>query len=233
VVARLPRLLGVKRCRQSVLSGSSSSAERMVRYVVVGVGAIGGTVAVKLWATGCDVACCARGEHLSAIKADGLHLVTPDEDIVATIPAFTVRSIEPPLSASDVVIIATKAQAAEQVIVDLSTAVAAAGLGSPAIVCCTNGVSVERTALRHFDRVCESACCLSTLRFAKPSSCAHCHASVVYRCTRCRHGGNARYSPDSGDNLLPPICPPWLSPDWSLSSRFRPAVRVHRCCESP
>ena len=49
-------MLGVKRCRQSVLSGSSSSsAERMVRYVVVGVGAIGGTVAVKLWATGCDV----------------------------------------------------------------------------------------------------------------------------------------------------------------------------------
>ena len=33
----------------------------MVRYIVVGVGAIGGTVCGKLWKTGCDVACCARG----------------------------------------------------------------------------------------------------------------------------------------------------------------------------
>ena len=32
------------------------------RYIVVGVGAIGGTVAGKLWSTGCEVACCARGE---------------------------------------------------------------------------------------------------------------------------------------------------------------------------
>lgn len=93
------------------------------------------------------------GEHLAAIRADGLHLVTPDEDIVATIPASLVSSIDPPVSASDVVVIATKAQAAEQVIAELATAAAAAGLGSPAIVCCTNGVSVERTALRHFDRV--------------------------------------------------------------------------------
>ena len=43
----------------------------MVRYIVVGVGAIGGTVCGKLWKTGCDVACCARGppHHPSAFGA--------------------------------------------------------------------------------------------------------------------------------------------------------------------
>ena len=43
----------------------------MVRYIVVGVGAIGGTVCGKLWKTGCDVACCARGPppHPSAFGA--------------------------------------------------------------------------------------------------------------------------------------------------------------------
>ena len=51
------------------------------------------------------------------------------------------------------VVIATKAQAAESVLVDVAAAAAAAGEGQPAIVCCTNGISVERTALRHFERV--------------------------------------------------------------------------------
>ena len=92
------------------------------------------------------------GEHLAAIQASGLHLVTPDEDILATVPAFEISAITPPLSSDDVVVMATKAQAAESALVEL--AAAAAGEGQqPAIVCCTNGISVERTALRHFERV--------------------------------------------------------------------------------
>ena len=120
----------------------------MVRYIVVGVGAIGGTVAGKLWATGCNVVGCARGEHLRVIQSKGLHLRTPDEDLVASFPAFaSPGAVEPPPSSEDVVIIATKAQAAEAILVDLAAA-AAARQAEPAVVCCTNGVSVERTRRR-------------------------------------------------------------------------------------
>ena len=132
---------------------ATNAVPLMVRYIVVGVGAIGGTVAGKLWATGCNVVGCARGEHLRVIQSKGLHLRTPDEDLVASFPAFaSPGAVEPPLSSEDVVIIATKAQAAEAILVDLAAA-AAARQAEPAVVCCTNGVSVERTALRLFARV--------------------------------------------------------------------------------
>jgi hypothetical protein len=41
-----------------------------------------------------------------------------------------------------------------QIIVQLADAVAVVGAGEPAVLCCTNGISAERAALRLFERTC-------------------------------------------------------------------------------
>ena len=50
----------------------------MSRYVVVGAGAIGGTIGGRLHQAGADVVLVARGAHGEAIQADGLLLRDPD-----------------------------------------------------------------------------------------------------------------------------------------------------------
>ena len=142
---------------------------------------------------------------------------------MATIPAFLVGSIDPPLSASDVVVIATKAQAAGQIIVDLAAAGAAAGLGSPAIVCCTNGVSVERTALRHFDRV------FGVMVEMPGTQCANPQPSPSIPPARIKLTTTGALSqPDSRRDVLPPLCSPRFPSCRPLPPRHRRAVRVHR-----
>jgi 2-dehydropantoate 2-reductase len=58
-----------------------------VRYVVYGVGAVGGVVAGHLHRTGHDVTMVARGAHLAAIRARGLTLDTYEATSVIDAPA--------------------------------------------------------------------------------------------------------------------------------------------------
>jgi 2-dehydropantoate 2-reductase len=117
-----------------------------VRHVVVGAGAIGGTIAGRLAAAGHEVVAVARGAHGAAICADGLRLVTPDDVVVQRVPvveavsALAVRD-------DDVVYLAVKSQHTAGVLDEL------AERGEPAIVCAQNGVANERAALRRFARV--------------------------------------------------------------------------------
>ena len=55
--------------------------------VVVGAGAVGGTMAVKLAAAGHQVGVVARGDHLQAIRAGGLCLEDPDERLCVELQA--------------------------------------------------------------------------------------------------------------------------------------------------
>ena len=48
-----------------------------MRYVVVGAGAVGGTIGVRLAEAGRDVVLVARGRHLDAIREHGLRLDDP------------------------------------------------------------------------------------------------------------------------------------------------------------
>ena len=72
-----------------------------MRYVVYGVGAVGGVIAGHLHRTGHEVTLVARGDHLAAIRARGLTLDTyeatyvvdaPATDTVADVPGPTTRS---------------------------------------------------------------------------------------------------------------------------------------------
>lgn len=53
-----------------------------MRIAVLGAGAIGGLVGGMLARSGSDVCLIARGEHLAAIRRDGLRVLGLDTDIV-------------------------------------------------------------------------------------------------------------------------------------------------------
>jgi 2-dehydropantoate 2-reductase len=119
-----------------------------MRFIIHGVGAIGGTIAVSLAAVGQQVIGIARGEQLKAINARGLTLRTPNGvktqsfECVESPSAITLRP-------DDVVLVCTKTQHMGVVIEQL----AAAGLRDQSIFCFQNGVDNERSALRHFANV--------------------------------------------------------------------------------
>ncbi|HMC70305.1 MAG TPA: 2-dehydropantoate 2-reductase, partial [Mycobacteriales bacterium] len=120
-----------------------------MRYVVVGAGAVGGTVGGRLHDAGRDVVFVARGEHAAAMRANGLRLALPDR--VATVRVPVLQSVrETTLGDDDVVLLATKSQDTAAALADIE--VAAAGHEVP-IACVQNGVANERMALRRFVNV--------------------------------------------------------------------------------
>ena len=111
-----------------------------MRYIVIGVGGVGGSIAARLALSGCDVVAVARGDHLAAIQEQGgLRLRTPAEDVIcACAAAGHVSEVEPAVNEADVVIIATKTHQARVVLDELAEAVGSAGDGlaePPAVFC--------------------------------------------------------------------------------------------------
>ena len=89
-----------------------------MKICVVGAGAIGGYMAVRIAQAGHDVSVIARGPHLAAIRAHGLKLIEADQELVATNLTATdnIRELGP----QDVVLLALKAHQIEAVVEDLS-----------------------------------------------------------------------------------------------------------------
>ncbi|SDL09938.1 ketopantoate reductase family protein [Nonomuraea jiangxiensis] len=113
-----------------------------MRYIVIGAGAVGGTIGARLHQGGHEVLLIARGAHYEALRRDGLRLVTPDSDETLDIPA---ADGPVPTRDDDVLILATKSQ-------DTVAALAPWPSGLP-VVCAQNGVDNERMVLRRFERV--------------------------------------------------------------------------------
>ena len=90
-----------------------------MKICVVGAGAIGGYLAVRLAGVGHDVSVVARGPHLAAIRANGLKLIEADgvAEQVATNLVATDRITD--LDAQDIVLLALKAHQIEAVVDDL------------------------------------------------------------------------------------------------------------------
>jgi 2-dehydropantoate 2-reductase len=127
----------------------------VIRYVIVGAGAIGGGIGARLAATGRDVVLVARGEHLAAIQSRGLRLRTPEDDLRLPIPAVAdVTGVD--LRPADVLVLATKTQQALDVLPRWADAPVAGG-GTAGdrlpILTALNGVASESMALRYFRRV--------------------------------------------------------------------------------
>ena len=119
----------------------------LVRYVVVGAGAVGGTVGGRLYDAGHDVVLVARGEHGAAMERDGLRLAMPERVVTVRPPVVSsVRHVS--FGGEDVVLLATKTQDTAAVLDDL----AALRRDLP-IACIQNGVANERMALARFAKV--------------------------------------------------------------------------------
>ena len=85
-----------------------------MKIAIVGAGAIGGILAVRLARSGRDVTVVERGAHLAAIRAQGLKLIHPDgtEEIVNNLTAFASCAEAGP---QDLVFLALKANVIESV----------------------------------------------------------------------------------------------------------------------
>ena len=127
-----------------------------MRYIVIGAGAVGGTIGGRLAQAGHDVVLVARGPHLDALRAQGgLRLAAPEGASVVSVPAVSGPD-EVELTSDDVLLLATKTQDAEAALTGWAwkpvtgSTVAAEALP---VVCAQNGVASERLALRRFRHV--------------------------------------------------------------------------------
>ena len=120
----------------------------MTRYVVYGAGAVGGTIAARLFEGGHEVVLIARGDHLLALQRSGLRYGDPERTRVLAIPAVGDPSAIP-WRYDDVVVLATKSQSSA----DALDALAGAAPATIAVVCAQNGVHNEGEALRRFENV--------------------------------------------------------------------------------
>jgi 2-dehydropantoate 2-reductase len=119
-----------------------------MKFVIYGVGAIGGVLAAKLALSGAEVVGIARGPQLEAIRKHGLKLRTPaGEETVRFGAAGDPDELN--FAEDDVVILAMKTQDTPVALQRLR----AAGVTTQAIVCAQNGVTNERFALRRFPNV--------------------------------------------------------------------------------
>jgi len=126
-----------------------------VRYVIIGAGAVGGTIGALLHQHGFQVTLVARGDHLSAIQRQGLRLARPDGERVVELPAVA----EPDglvLEPDTVLLLTTKtqhSQAALEAWADVPVRGGGVAGDELPVVCAQNGVASERFALRWFARV--------------------------------------------------------------------------------
>src|SRR5437764_8507019 len=104
-----PRSLHVRRAaRYQRASARSFTKGGPVKIAIIGAGAIGGYVGVKLALAGEDVTFLVRGANLEAIRRNGMKLVSSDgrEEVAANVSATNDYAAA---GAQDVVILATKA----------------------------------------------------------------------------------------------------------------------------
>jgi 2-dehydropantoate 2-reductase len=79
-----------------------------VRYIIIGAGAVGGTIGGCLALAGHEVVLTARGAHLDALRRHGLRLSTPSGTDTVAAPALG-GPAELDLRPGDVLVVATKA----------------------------------------------------------------------------------------------------------------------------
>ena len=126
-----------------------------MRYIIIGAGAVGGTIGGSLALAGHEVVLVARGTHLEAMRDRGLRLSTPSS--TDTVKALAIGGPEEiDLSQDDALVVATKSQDSVAVLSDWAarpvTGGGTAGQRLP-VICAQNGVANERFALRRFRHV--------------------------------------------------------------------------------
>ncbi|WP_212831276.1 ketopantoate reductase family protein [Catellatospora sp. TT07R-123] len=118
-----------------------------MRFLVYGAGAVGGAAGALLHEAGHETVLLARGDHLAAIRRDGLTLATPAGR--RTVPVAACADPAELPHPVDAVLLAMKGNDTEAALRALAAAVDPA---TP-VACLQNGVANERAALRLFPNV--------------------------------------------------------------------------------
>lgn len=129
------------------------------RYVIVGAGAIGGTIGGVLARAGTPAVLVARGRHAEVLADVGITLRTPDGTFVTPVEAAS-RPDDVRLTARDVLVFATKTQQLDAALLEWvdqpvhgpDGVTGTAGELLP-VLTALNGVAAEEKALRYFRRV--------------------------------------------------------------------------------
>jgi 2-dehydropantoate 2-reductase len=116
-----------------------------VRFVILGAGAVGGTIGARLADSEHDVVLLARGEHARAMRMEGLRVAMPDR-VITVKPPIVERPEDLRLVVGDVLLLTTKTQ-------DTAALLDALPSRDAPVVCVQNGVANERIALRRFASV--------------------------------------------------------------------------------
>jgi 2-dehydropantoate 2-reductase len=120
-----------------------------MRYVILGAGAVGGTIGGRLADAGHDVVLLARGAHADALREHGLRVGTPERTIVVRAPVVD-RPQALRLTRDDTLVVTTKTQDTASL---LHAVAGLHGAGTLPVICAQNGVENERIALRLFASV--------------------------------------------------------------------------------
>ncbi|MFC3574642.1 ketopantoate reductase family protein [Streptomyces yaanensis] len=127
-----------------------------MRYIIIGAGAVGGTIGARLAGAGREVVLVARGAQYTALREDGLRFRTPDGEHTHRLPVVDGPAALGALRTDDVLVLTVKTQDSEAAL-DAWGPAPVAGGGSAAerlpVVCAQNGVESQRIALRRFRRV--------------------------------------------------------------------------------
>lgn len=118
-----------------------------MRLVIVGAGAIGGSLAAELSLSGADVVVVARGVHGQRIADHGLHYLTPHRDCHVVMPRVSGLG-ELSFQDDDVIIVTTKIDDVAEVAENLARIDA-----TLPVLCLQNGVAGERIAAEHLEPI--------------------------------------------------------------------------------
>lgn len=127
-----------------------------MRYIIIGAGAVGGTVGGRLAGAGHEVVLVARGAHRAALSEGGLRLRVPEGELTYRLPVVEGPEELGALRPDDVLVLAVKTQDSEAALHAWGPAPVEGG-GTAAerlpLVCAQNGVESQRLALRRFRHV--------------------------------------------------------------------------------
>ena len=126
----------------------------MTRYVIIGAGAVGVTLAVELSTVGREVVLVGRGHQLELLRAGQVRYTTPNGTTPVAVPTAAGPD-EITLSRNDILVLTTKTQDADEVLARWArepVGTRRAGEVLP-VFTLQNGLDAERSALRRFATV--------------------------------------------------------------------------------
>lgn len=159
---------------------------KLERIVIVGAGAVGGSIGARLQLSEHPLALVVRNAHGLAIVEKGLRLKTPDHDLLVHPVCFdSIEKVD--WRNGDLALLAVKTQNAKQVMDRLKSCV---GSHLP-LACASNGIQCELWAAQRFDTVLSILVWMPATHLLPGEVCIHASGSIGVLDVGPHHGNEA------------------------------------------